>query len=434
MKKSLSSQIVVLDTSVLVHDPSAFKSFSGSTVIIPIIVLEELDKVKKLVNDSGRNARVAIKNLDMISERGQINLGVKIENDITIKIDTANYGAIGSDPSYGDNRILACVNKYPKQSVIFISKDINLRVRAKSLGLKAIDYNKDDTDDNDLFSGIRRIKNEEMGSRLLSDGELLSSEFKEVKSLHPNECMLLLTDNNKCIAVGRKMKDYLKIIKDQSPWGLVAKSPEQKLAIDMILDPKIALVSLVGVAGSGKSLISLACGLELVVNQRKYSTFSIYRPIQPVGSDIGYLPGSIQEKLSPHFASIDDGFAYLLSDKTKKKNGWKEQLFQFLDNGTIQKEALTYIRGRSIPNSLIMVDEVQNLSKEEIKTLLTRVGVGSKVILTGDITQIDHHGLDATNNGLSYVVEKFKDKELAGHVTFTKGERSDLASLSAQIL
>jgi PhoH-like ATPase len=430
-------KIFVMDTSVFVYDPNSYTSFAGNDVLIPITVLDELDKIKKFPNESGKNARVSIRNLDLISNLGEIHNGIQIDNDIIIKIDTSAYGAIGLDPTYGDSKILACAAKAkennPNSKIILVSKDINLRTRAKAFGLIAQDYEKDKIPSKDLYDGFQTIKDQDAGLNLFDLGYISVNDYG-LHDLYPNECMLFTGNDGKGIAAGKRVGDKIRLIKDKSPWNLKLRNKEQLFATDLILDNTIPLVTIIGKAGSGKTLCAIASALELVIEKKQYDSLIIYRPIQPMGNDVGYLPGTLDEKLDPWFTPIDDAFAFLFSDKSKKKDGWKIQLHQYLDNGTIQKEALTYIRGRSIPNSLILIDECQNLSKEEVKTILTRAGTNSKIILTGDIEQIDNSYLDATNNGLTYVVEKFKDSELAGHITFEKGERSPLASKAAEIL
>lgn len=430
-------KIFVMDTSVFVYDPNSFMSFAGNDVIIPFTVLEELDKVKKFASQDGRNARVAIRALDKISNLGEIHNGIHIDNDIILKIDTSSYGALGSDITYGDSKILACASQakscFPDRTVILVSKDINLRTKAKSFGLIAQDYEKDKVASNDLFEGFQSIKCQEAGLALFDAGVIMVSGYTELNDLYENEFVLFIGDDGKGIAAGRRVKDQIKLVKDKTPWGLELRNKEQLFAADLLLDPTIPLITLIGKAGTGKTLVSLACGLELTLERRIINKMVIYRPIQPMGNDIGYLPGSLEEKLEPWMSAVTDGFEFLL-EGSKSREGWKHKMHQFVDEGRIQMEALTYIRGRSIPNSFILVDEAQNLSKEEVKTILTRAGMNTKIVLTGDIEQIDNSYLDATNNGLSYVVEKFKYSELAGHITFSKGERSPLASKASEIL
>lgn len=847
MKIKKNRKILVVDTSIFTYDAFALKSFKDSHIIIPITVVEELDKVKKLSNEHGKNARVAIRYLDEISKNGEIHLGIEMDNNCSVQVDVLNNGSIGSDPSYGDNKILFCAISAQKLGpTTLVTRDVNLRIKARALGLNAEEYNHDRIDKSELYTGVQKIVNEEIGAALISAEELSADEFPMINDLYPNECVIFLAEDEKVIVSGRKVKNYLKIVRDKDPWGLIPKNSEQKLAIDMLLDPKLPLVSITGLAGSGKSLCALACGLEQVLNSKKYSSFPIYKPISSVGDSVGYLPGpqpldakiltptgwttmgelkigsevisrngkktevlniypkgikpvykitttdgtsteccedhlwltqtaedkkrnragnvkttkeiistlknnagklnhflprneaieynkrnlllppylmgvilgdghigdsvsianidmelvkrveeeikqfdlylcnspgtirysisgkfaankparpvkitniltdeeviyervglaelkagrqldgacknnriingfkyeflektnrwtnpvkdilykyglynkrawdkfipedykysdiedrisllrglmdtdgtikkngetsycttskqlamdmielvrslggrayirerdrtkeirqnrkngdrdikykrisyefnislpnhinpfyisrksqrykksyihypkiksielvgekevqcilidnsehlyitdnfivthnTLSEKLDPHFVSIDDGFQFLLSDnlygKQKSKESWKEKLYQYTTNGTITKEAISYIRGRNIISSFILIDEAQNLNREEIKTIVTRTGIGSKIVLLGDINQIDSPGLDATSNGLSYLIEKFKKSNLSGHITFSKGERSALASEAAELL
>jgi PhoH-like ATPase len=425
----------IIDTSVLVYDPNSFTSFIGNDVVIPITVLDELDKIKKFANEVGKNARIAIRNLDIISNLGEMHVGIPIDDDIFVKIDTSAYGALGSDPTYGDSKILGCASKMkekePDAKIILVSKDINLRTRARAFGLIAQDYEKDKIPSTDLYEGFQIIKDQEAGLALFAAGTILVQDYSQLVDLYPNECVLFVGDDGKGIAPGRRIKDQIKLIRDKNPWGLELRNKEQLFATELLLDPNIPLVTLIGRAGTGKTLVSLACGLELTLEKRLSNKMVIYRPIQPMGKDIGYLPGTLEEKLEPWMSAITDGFEFLV-DSTK--DGWKHKMHQYLEDGKIQMEALTYVRGRSIPNAFILVDEAQNLSKEEVKTILTRAGTNTKIVLTGDISQIDNSYLDATNNGLTYVVEMFKESELAGHVTFAKGERSALATVASEIL
>lgn len=428
-------KIVILDTSVLVYAPQSIFSFTDSLVVLHITVLEELDKVKKLSNEAGKNARVAIRLLDSLSSQGEIHNGIEIEDGITIQIDTLDYIAIGSDPTYGDNKILGCAIKRkeanPKAKVIFVSRDINLRTRARALGITAETYEQDKKAPDDLYTGFRTIENKKAGTALAASGVVSISDHKGLEELYPNECVLFEDKKGVC---GRRIDDEVKLIRDVVPWGLKLRNKEQLFASELMMDEKIPLVSIIGNAGSGKTLISLACGLDMVLNRKMYDRLIIYRPISVIGNDIGYLPGSAEEKMQPYFVPISDAMSFLLSDRSKKKDGWRQQLFQYIDSGVIQQEPLTYIRGRSISNSLMLIDESQNLTMGEMKAILTRAGTGTKVILNGDTNQVDAPHLDGTNNGLSYVVEKFKDSNLAGHITLMKGERSDLATEAARIL
>lgn len=430
----------IIDTSVLIHDPNSFKSFSGNDVIIPVNVLDELDKLKNLPNEAGKNARLCIRALDTICNKGNIHQGIKIENNITLKIDTSQLPDKFGPASYVDNKILSCAynikernnkKKIPTATVL-VSKDINLRIRARAFDIQAQDYEKDKIPVVELYQGFQTIINDEIGKILSKKDFIDINSYNELKNIKPNECVYFESKLGEGLAIGRRVGDQLHTIKTKKPWGLDLRNKEQAFAVDMLCDPRLPLVSLVGRSGGGKTLIAIASALEMVLEQKKYNRMIIYRPIQPVGNDIGFLPGTLEEKLGPWMQAISDSFEFLF--ETKNGTKWKTTLDRYLTDGSIQMEAITYIRGRSIPNAFILIDESQNLSKEEVKTILTRAGTGTKIVMTGDIEQIDNSYLDATNNGLSYVIEKFKDIDLAGHITFTKGERSILASKAAEIL
>lgn len=430
----------ILDTSVLIHDPNSFKSFSGNDVIIPINVLDELDKLKTFPNEAGKNARVCIRSLDALCEKGAIHKGIRIENNIMLKIDTSNNADKFGPASYVDNKILSCAysikekNKKktkPTQTVL-VSKDINLRIRARVFDIQAQDYAKDKIPVSDLYDGFKVIKSSELGRALQKKEYIDICMYDELQGLLPNECVHFESENGDGLAIARRIGDRLVGIKNRKPWGLELRNKEQAFAVDMLCDPKIPLVTLIGKAGTGKTLCAISSALEMVLEQKKFNRMIIYRPIQPVGKDIGFLPGTMEEKLGPWMQAVSDSFEFLFEAKNGAK--WKTTLDRYLDDGSIQMEAITYIRGRSIPNAFILIDESQNLSKDEVKTILTRAGTGTKIVLTGDIEQIDNSYLDATNNGLSYVVEKFKHFDLAGHITFNKGERSILASKASEIL
>lgn len=430
----------ILDTSVLIHDPNSFKSFSGNDVIIPINVLDELDKIKNLPNEAGKNARVCIRALDTLCHQGDIHKGIKIENNILLKIDTSKTPDRFGTATYVDNKILSCAysirqknsKKKNPPATILVSKDINLRIRARAFDIQAQDYEKDKIPVIELYQGYKNLVSDEIGRALIKKDFLDVRIYDELQDLKSNECLYLEAESGEGLSLGRRSGDRLLPIKNKKPWGLELRNKEQAFAVDLLCDPKIPLVSLIGKAGTGKTLCAIASALEMVLEQKKYNRMIIYRPIQPVGNDIGFLPGTMEEKLGPWMQAISDGFEFLFEAKNGSK--WKTTLDRYLDDGSIQMEAITYIRGRSIPNAFILIDEAQNLSKEEVKTILTRAGTGTKIVMTGDIEQIDNSYLDATNNGLSYVVEKFKDIDLAGHITFTKGERSLLASKAAEIL
>jgi len=431
----------ILDTSTLISDPQSFKFYQDSEVIIPITVLNELDKLKKQPGEAGRNARVSIKLIDEISLLGDISTGVLIDNNILIKVDATYYDIKNDpkflgfgDPTYGDTQILASLYthflEFINDDVILISNDINLRIKAKARGIDACGYEGNKFSISDLYSGNQSFVDEGTGNFLLKNGFIDPEVFG--LELNQNEFVSFETKNNDLISFGRKIDvNRVELVKKVYPWGITPKNKEQAYSIDLIMDPNIDLVTLIGKAGTGKSLMVLASALQLVLSKKYYEKFVIYRPIQPVGNDIGFLPGTLEEKLSPWFQAIMDNFEFLLGAKNRE---WKKDFEMWQKKGLIEMEAITYIRGRSIPNSIILVDECQNLSKEEVKTILTRAGENTKIILTGDLDQIDRSDLDATNNGLIYVIEKLKNSGISGHVTLTKGERSKLATIASELL
>jgi PhoH-like ATPase len=431
----------ILDTSTLISDPQSFKFYQNSEVIIPIAVLNELDKLKKQAGDVGRNARVSIRLIDEVSSLGDISTGILIDDNILIKVD-ANYYDIKSDskffgfgdPAYGDTQILASLYyqylEFPDDDVTLVSNDINLRIKAKARGIDACGYEGNKFSVSDLYAGNQTLVDEGTGKFLLQNGFIDPEVFG--LELNQNEFITFEDNKNEIVSYGRKTgKNKIELIKKTYPWGITPKNKEQAFSIDLVMDPNIDLVTLIGKAGTGKSLMVLACALQLVLSKKAYDKFVIYRPIQPVGNDIGFLPGTMEEKLAPWFHAIMDNFEFLLGTKNRD---WKKDLEMWQKKSLIEMEAITYIRGRSIPNAIILVDECQNLTKDEVKTILTRAGENTKIILTGDIEQIDNSILDATNNGLTYIIEKFKNSELAGHITLTQGERSRLASKAAEIL
>jgi len=433
-------KIYILDTSVLVDDPGAYKHFTNSDVIIPIVVVNELDKKKLSIGEAGRNARVCCRLLDKASDLGDISAGILLDNDILLKVDATYYDLKSDiykgfgDPYYPDTNILVVAyNTHCRNNgeVTLVSNDVNLRIKARARGINAIAYESPKCSLSDLYAGSQVIEHEDAGLDLQKKG-FIDPELYGI-NLNANECAYFEDASGSGIALARKVEpNKLKLIKKTYPWNVSARNKEQSFAIDMIMDKKIDLVTLIGRAGTGKSLIVLATALELVLNRKEYEKLIIYRPIQPVGNDIGFLPGTMEEKLAPWFQAIMDNFETLFH--SKNGGDWRRELEMYQKKGRIEMEAITYVRGRSIPNSIILLDECQNLSKEDVKTVLTRAGEGTKIILTGDIEQIDNSVLDATSNGLTYVIEKFKKSELAGHITFTQGERSKLATLAAEIL
>ncbi len=417
-------KIFILDTNVLLHDPTSLVAFQDNEVIIPLVVIEELDTFKSSENEIGRNARTITRTLDTYRALGGF---------LRVELNCSDNLPANLDPNKVDNKIigvsLGLVTRYPDKQVILVSKDINMRVKCDSLGVESQDYQKDRMVESpdELFSGFTEI--------IVSDEEIDSfhsgTPLTLTEQLCPNQFILLRSAmNSKKSALAKfvnKNTPLKRIIEQRDVWGINAKNKEQTFALNLLMDDSINLVSLVGMAGSGKTLLSIAAALEQTVEQNKYKRIIVSRPIQPMGKDLGYLPGDLEEKMAPWIAPLNDNLEFLFDGDLKTLDMFKE-------SGVIEVEAITYIRGRSIPNSFIIIDEAQNLSIHELKTIITRAGEGSKIVLTGDIEQIDNAYLDAVSNGLSVAIEKFKEYNIAGHITLRNGVRSELASLAAKIL
>lgn len=441
-------KIFVLDTNVLLHDPQAIYAFEENEVVIPAVVLEEIDSKKRLADELGRNARSVSRLLDGLREQGHLHEGILLGKGGVLKVELNHRSFVRVQEMFGDmsndNRILAVALNYAleekeKESprpVVIVSKDVLVRIKADVLGLEAQDYLSDQTvDASDIYSGNLTIH---VHPAVID--EFYSYRFLTIKSLpirtrlHPNEFVILRDE------MGTSKSALLKVSQDGSKleplflsndpvWGITARNAQQRMALELLLNDDIPLVTLSGKAGTGKTLLALAAGLLKVEDEHKYKKLLIARPVVPMGKDIGYLPGEKDEKLRPWMQPIYDNLEYLFDTK---KSGDIDKILMGL--GSIQVEALTYIRGRSIPGQFIIIDEAQNLSKHEVKTIVSRVGEGSKIILMGDPEQIDHPYLDAVSNGLTYIMERFKQEGLSGHITLEKGERSRLAQLATDLL
>jgi PhoH-like ATPase len=431
----------VLDTNVLLHDPRAIYNFADNHVIIPIYVIEEIDTFKKEQSERGRNAREVARQLDEIRHKGRISEGVPLDKGGVLRV------AIGKrslpDPlrsaQIADNFILAVAlevrDAEPGVRTFLVTKDVNLRVRGDALGLLATDYDAEKIDIQELYAGTRDLEIEGASiDAFHKDGSLSMNR----DDLHPNEYLLLRdVGNANHTALGRwdgKDKRVVPVRKlREGVWGIRPRNKEQHYALDLLLNDDLKLVTLVGKAGTGKTLAAIAAGLQKVVEEQVYQKLLVSRPVYPLGRDIGFLPGDIEEKLNPWMQPIYDNVELLMGfSKDGKKDG--RSYTEMMDLGYIEIEPLTYIRGRSIPNQYMIVDEAQNLTPHEVKTIITRVGDGTKIVLTGDPYQIDNPYVDAANNGLTTVVERFKHEAIAGHVTLTRGERSALAELASNVL
>lgn len=431
----------VLDTNVLLYDANSIFKFGENEVFIPLIVIEELDRFKRDQNENGRNARQFSRIVDQLRQKGSLSNGVEIGNKGLLVISLnlkpkENHQEL--DLTSNDNLILS--NAYALQkkgrNVILVTKDINLRLKADVLGITSEDYGKKDTTLDELYTGRGVIE--------ISPAELREYETKRFfpiedpvdKGIHPNQYILIQEINNEARKnYGRYSKEKGGIVPlipmREGVWGIYPKNTEQRFAFDALMNEDIKLVSLVGKAGTGKTIMALAAGLEMTISQEKYSRLLVSRPIQPMGNDVGYLPGDIEEKLAPWMQPIFDNMDFLFG---KKRGIASASYDDLINDGLLHVEPLTYIRGRSIPAQYLIVDEAQNLSPHEVKTIITRAGEGTKIILTGDCNQIDSPYLDSVNNGLAYCVERLKNEEIIGHMTLVVGERSPLSEIASELL
>jgi len=430
-----SVKTFVIDTNVFIHRPDAILSFRDNEIVIPLWVLEELDHLKSYSDERGRNARRAIRLLDEISRKGKLYEGVKLENGsvLSVALHYAKDAPIDFPADKPDNKIILTAYELQRQGkqVFFVSKDINARVKATALGIRAVDYEKQKVNIEKLYSGYTELNvSNEVYRTVLSEGEIPWGE-----EFFPNQFVVMKCKDEPGPLVSRylKRKGILKrVALEAAPvCGVKALNLQQRMAFELLLDPEVSLVTLVGKAGTGKTLLAIAAGLKTAIEEQVFSRVLVSRPVIPLGKDIGYLPGAKEEKLSHWMQPLFDNLDYILS-VYKRPN--LKTLDQLLASKYIEIEAITYIRGRSLPGQFIIIDEAQNLSPHEVKTIVSRAGQGTKVVLTGDPYQIDSPYLDANSNGLSYLVEVFKGQELFGHVTLQKSERSVLAELAAELL
>lgn len=427
----------ILDTNVLLHDPNAIHKFEENDVVIPIKVIEEIDHFKRDMSELGRSARHVSRMLDEMRSRGKLSDGVKMENGGVLKIvfngELTGHGS--KEPA--DFQILQmAVNlrkRNPEVPCIVVSKDVNLRLKADAMGLDAQDYEHDHVDINELYMGHSEVDvTAEQLKEFAEKGKIPAGGVTK----NPNEYLLLkeVTEPSHT-ALARfdaELSQFIALIRTPDEMRIVQpRNKEQYFAVDAMLDDRIKIVTVIGKAGTGKTLLAVATGLHKTLWDKTYRKMLVCRPTIPMGKDIGYLPGTVEEKLNPWMQPIYDALDLLASGKKENAQKNREAL---TEGDRIGVEPLTYIRGRSIPNQYIIVDEAQNLTPLEVKTVITRVGHGTKIILTGDIYQIDNPYVDAMSNGLSVLVEKFKPYNIAAHVHLSKGVRSELAELAANLL
>ncbi|HPU60474.1 MAG TPA: PhoH family protein [Defluviitoga tunisiensis] len=424
----------ILDTNVLIHDPNCIFKFEDNNLIIPFPVIEEIDKLKTRSDKVAKSARDVARILDSLRDGMPLQKGVKLQNGGTLKILAIEK----NDPKYKmpsylgeskDNFILYYA-LYLKEvdknfKTIIVSKDLNLRIKADALGIESQDYLSDKIDIELLPDGYIIIDNPT--KHLEIKNTYTYSELGLNEEPYPNTYLKygekLLRYNKKKQAFEKIQMTFNSVI-----FGITPRSAEQVFALDALLDPDIPFVTLVGIAGTGKTLLALAAGLYNILENKVYDRLLVSKPVIPMGKDIGYIPGGIEEKMRPWLQSIYDNLDFLFKGKGKKPDEYLTK------RDLLEIEVLSYIRGRTIPNQYMIVDEAQNLTPSEVKTILTRAGEGTKIVFTGDPYQIDNLYLDSSSNGLVYAASKFKGIDLAANITMKKGERSELATISAEIL
>ncbi|MCC6675591.1 MAG: PhoH family protein [Phycisphaerales bacterium] len=463
----------VVDTNVLLHNPNALFVFKEHHVVIPFAVIEELDKMKRKEDDLGRNARECIRHLDRLRTMGSMTNGVpwgeasphvgaaasigEHGQTGTIRIDVGEYTRPNViKEASPDNEIIAVAWHLLQKGMrtVFVSKDLSARIKSDALGIKTEDFENQKVDADRLYTGYLAVT---------TDGTLIDELYKDrllplerltpflvgvtedgrryTREVHPNQFVVLKDkEDENHTGLARRLADTEHVIPVTGPrkpvFGIMARNVQQTMALDLLLDEDIRLVTLLGSAGTGKTLLAIAAGMSKVFNEQRYDKLLVARPIMPLGRDIGYLPGDKDEKLTAWMQPIFDNLGYLLSTRgaqtqAAESHSTEQRVQKLMADGQLVLEPLTYIRGRSIPHQFMIVDEAQNLTPHEVKTIVSRVGEGTKLVLTGDIGQIDNPYLDSSSNGLSYTAEKMKGVRIFGHVTLAKSERSELASIAA---
>lgn len=441
----MAKKTYVIDTSAYLTDSQCIYKYGNNDIVIPLKVLEEIDKHKKRQDSVGVNARGIIRTLDSLREKGNLHRGVRLakgQGIVSVKSGAVNLLPSDLDRRQADHIIISTAlsikSKEPTKKVIVVTRDINMRVICDSLNIDCQDYISNQVVERGegIYSGYAEfLVDDQIIDRFYDEEEVI---LENTDKMHPNQFVMLISNSNDKKTALAIFINHNKPVKKlfnykNGIWKVKPRNKEQLFAMNLLMDPNVPIVSLVGRAGSGKTLLAIAAGLEQIMNpdlkkgDLPYKRLVVSRPVQPLGKDIGFLPGSMEEKMHPWLMPVQDNLKFLMGDD-------RATLEMYMEKGQIEVEALTYIRGRSISNAYIIIDESQNLTTHEIKTIITRVGEGTKIVFTGDVEQIDNVYVDETTNGLTYAVEKLKNSDLTGHITLQRGERSKVATLAAKML
>ena len=435
-----SKKIFVIDTNVILHDATCIQNFEDNEIVIPISVLEELDQFKRGNEQIHYNAREFLRLLDELSVDSDISDLNQFDGKVRVVVNHSwhpNVEVIFKEDC-PDHRIINCAFKLheetPDKKIVLVSKDTNIRLKARSLGILAEDYTTDAIEDiSDIYPGNRLIENvstEEIDMVYNSDN-INTNDLKSIEKPTPNENFILKNGQKSVLAYFDPFEKSIVQINNPNAYGIIPRNAEQSFALNMLLDNRIQLITISGKAGTGKTLLALASALE---KRKSFSKIFLARPIIPLSNrDLGFLPGDIHSKLDPYMQPLFDNLSVI---RNQFKNGDQRALRinEMLEYEKLLITPLAYIRGRSLQKSFFIVDEAQNLTPHEVKTIITRAGEGTKVVFTGDIHQIDHPYLDKKSNGLTYLISRMKGQDVFAHITLEKGERSDLAELASNLL
>ena len=435
-----SKKIFVIDTNVILHDATCIQNFEDNEVVIPISVLEELDQFKRGNEQIHYNAREFLRLLDELSVDSDMSDLNQFDGKIRVVVNHSWHPDVEVifKEDCPDHRIINCAFKLheetPDKKIVLVSKDTNIRLKARSLGILAEDYTTDTIEDiSDIYPGNRLIENvstEEI-DMVYSSVDIGTNDLQSIEKPTPNENFILKNGQKSVLAYFDPFEKSIVQINNPNAYGIIPRNAEQSFALNMLLDNRIQLITISGKAGTGKTLLALASALE---KRKSFSKIFLARPIIPLSNrDLGFLPGDIHSKLDPYMQPLFDNLS-VIRNQFKNSDQRALRINEMLEHEKLFITPLAYIRGRSLQKSFFIVDEAQNLTPHEVKTIITRAGEGTKVIFTGDIHQIDHPYLDKKSNGLTYLISRMKGQDVFAHITLEKGERSDLADLASNLL